>query len=191
MKRREQAAFILGLIAGMAAAVLAEPPTGFAGIPWGTRSDQVYETTRAQHLCTFLRDAVDLARCERYTLPGVGPGTVHFFSLIPAEPDPPRYAGTLAGYVLAFPHSAYAAFRRVVVEKYGAPHRHEARTYTTGAGATVPGEILAWRWPDVSARLLERCGTITRICLDVTTPPLEEQNAARARQDLEQAKQKF
>jgi hypothetical protein len=189
MRRFAWILILVGVLLAVAVPAWAEPPAGFADLPWGTPSNKVYEYTRAQNLCTLLAVAVNRMQCEPYTLPGVGQGTVHFFLLIPAEPDPRRY--TLAGYVLDFPHSAYAAFRRVVVEKYGAPHRQEAGTYTTGAGATLPGEILAWRWPDVSARLLERCGTVTRICLDVTTPELEAQEAERDRREREKAKRSF
>jgi hypothetical protein len=180
---------VVGLLVTSAVPAGAEPPTGFADLPWGTRSDEVFYYTRG--LCTFLREDIDVATCESYNLPGVGQGTVYFFSLIPGEPDPPRFTGTLAGYSLAVPFSRYAAFRRLVVEKFGPPSQQSTKAYTTGGGATVSGEELAWRWPGVSAILRERCEKITQACLHVTTPALQAQQAEQDKRDREKAKKSF
>lgn len=192
MKRFAGLSIAIGILAAAAGPVRAEPPTGFADLPWGTPSNKVYEYTRAQNLCTFLRDDVDVARCGHYALPGVGEGGVSFYSLIPPEADAPRYAGKLAGYIITLPHSSYAAFRRLVVEKFGAPHGQATQTYTTGAGAgaTITGERLTWRWPETSATLIERCGTVTELCLSVTTPALEVQRAEQKRRlEIQRAEQ--
>jgi hypothetical protein len=187
MRRFAWFCIVLGVLT--AVPVRAEPPAGFADLPWGTRSDEVFYYTRG--LCSFSRAGVDVALCESYNLPGVGQATVYFFSLIPGEPDPPRFTGTMAGYAITVPFSSYAAFRRVVVEKFGPPHRQESKTYRTGGGATATGEALAWQWPDVSATLTERCEKLTQVCLDVTTPALSRQRAEQGTQDRENATKRF
>jgi len=175
----------------VAAPALAQAPTGFAGLPWGTRSDAVHDYIYAERLCVFVRLDVESAHCDHYELPGVGDGKVLFWSLPSTEADASVSDGTLAGYSILLPFSSYPAFRRLVVDKFGPPHRTERRTYTTATGAVLSGDVLLWGWAGVSASLSERCTKLTELCLSVTTAPLDARRAGQGQHDREKAKKSF
>jgi hypothetical protein len=187
---------VVGILLAAARPVLAEPPAGFADLPWGTRSDKVDAFMRSANLCggerkALVRSSAETAVCLFYTVPGVGEGTAFLHSLVPPGPNPPRGAGTLAGYGIALTGSSYAAFRTVVIDKFGPPHQLATKTYKSRAGASVTGEELTWRWPAAAATLTERSESVNRFCLDVRTPALEAQRAEQARREREKAKRSF
>ena len=164
----------LALLAAVSTAS-AEAPTGFTEFSWGTspsvlRADFV--TKRCKKASESRRTWFSI-HCQGYLIERLSVPVLR----LDFEP-----ADSLAGYHMVVARASYAAFRDLVVQRFGRP--------TSRTVVPFIGQQMWWTWPGVSATLIEKCEDQAS-CLEVTTAALDQRRAQIRERERREATQSF
>lgn len=163
---------------------LADEPTGFAEIPWGTSHAQVIQPCTGPFPPTTFPTRTNISEmsCWRsIEINGKAWNPRLFF-----------VDRQLAAYQVGCGYNCYAALRQIIIEKFGNPHRTAVRQYRMNNGSAIEGEVAEWDWPGgTTAVLVQRDGKIDYASLFVATP-MYATAADKLRQErAEKAKKAF
>ena len=173
----------LCFLPALATSAFAKEPKGFLEWPWGTMyeiiaQDQSWCRSREKFL-----EGRETITCH-----------LHFVGDIPITPLILDFqpSEALSGYSMSFESESYAKIRSVAVERFGPPTSTASQQYRTGAGRSVSGEALVWRWPSGTfASLTELCGGLGRSCLNVSTKALADSRRKKEEEKTEERKKGF
>jgi hypothetical protein len=163
---------------------LAEEPMGFAEFLWGTPRTQLAEVCRRYshgYDASLVPNSTDIS-CASRPVETAG-DSFHPRLMFTA-------VGGLGGYQIN--SSSYSSLRDIVVAKFGLPHARQEKTYRTGTGREVGGEVLMWQWPSgTEASLSELCGKLHLSCVLVMSKRYGAELLESARERQEKGKGQF